>query len=63
MEKQMTNTQRLFTRIDRDQTSYSEAARPHVKIGSLMAYLEILAEKFPEVDAYIGEMEDYMDGQ
>jgi hypothetical protein len=59
-EMNMTNAQRLFDRLAREHNSYGEAAKPYVTIGALKGYIEILADKFPEVDAYIGSMEDFM---
>ena len=56
-------TQRLFARIE------ANAARrydnvdfaAHYTLGALKGYMEILAEKFPEVEQHIASMEDFME--
>lgn len=55
------STERLFARLARNNSAYSVEARPYVTIGALKAHLEILAGRFPEVEFYISEMEDYQD--
>lgn len=54
-------TERLFVRLEREGEAYSDAGRPYVMIGALKSTLEILAQKFPEVEAYISGFEDWHD--
>jgi hypothetical protein len=56
-------TERLFARLEKDHRAYAEAVRPYHTIGALKGFLAILAERFPEVEAYITEMEDWQAGQ
>ena len=55
-----TATQRLFARIEARYDNVDFAA--HYTIGALKGYMEILAEKFPEVEQHISQMEDFMEG-
>lgn len=54
-------TERYFNRLDRRHSAYSETARPYVTIGALKATIEILANKFPEVEQQIADLEDFME--
>lgn len=54
-------TERLFARLERQGEAYSEHGRPYVAMGALKGTLEILAEKFPEVEAYLSDFEDWQD--
>jgi len=56
-------TERLFARLEleRQGAAYSDAARPYVTIGALKKHIEILAKRFPEVEVYISNHEDFMD--
>ena len=56
-------TQRLFARVEAEAARRpgSEEFRPHYTIGALKGYMEILAEKFPEVEQHIAQMEDFME--
>ena len=54
-----TATQRLFARIEARYDNVDFAA--HYTLGALKGYMEILAEKFPEVEQHIASMEDFME--
>ena len=58
-------TDRLFARLEHEVLALgiSEEARPYYTIGSLKGYIEFLANKFPEVEQHIAEIEDFVKGQ
>ena len=53
-------TDRMFERMDRQYAKYGAEAFPFVLIGALKGRLELLAEKFPEVEADIADSERFL---
>ena len=50
----------MFERMDRQYAKYGAEAFPYVLIGALKGRLELLAEKFPEVEADIADSERFL---